>query len=488
LVKRILSFELEGKLVLGFDTGLDARSFAQTKMSLFITQPGYIVCPAGNIETWQPEGVTERANTMIIWGSHFPGEELAEVINRKDEAMDALRYWLRARIIIEENSGSGKEPPLPGPAGAFIVTTRQAANPGSVNQGSANSFPSGTVFFPPARLLKRTLDAAGGLSPGVGSLNAQRWTHPDLKGNDGISFCAGVMLYYIFCSIPPFSQKEENDLRQDIREGVFVPSDLAAPGLDPEMAKLITEAISPIPKPNEAKSRPAPDCISDFIGPPLSKPASSWVKDLSEKEISESRAKHEQYNKRKTLAVKRQRFLTRNAKIIIVCSIAFLALTFFIQNMAQARAELPTTRGMVPIEVVEAYYNAFNALDHSMMQACVIGRAGSDDIRMITSLFVISRVRYAHETNPFFMSADEWVAAGSPVTDKIVFGITDLTIRVLSESETNVILEADYILWTQSANEEENQAGLPLSLVTKDILRLVLHRDAWRISSIERTH
>jgi len=480
LNKRVFGFELDGKFVLGFDTGLDARSFAKTKMFLFITQPGYIVYPDGKVEIWQAGGVTEIAfqgafqdtTTMAIWGPYFPGEELAEVINRKDEALDALRYWLNARIAIKKNPDSGKEPPFPGPAGAFIVTRE-----------SPGTYPKGTIFFPPARLLKRTLDAGGAL------IDAERYTHPDLTGSEEISFCAGAMLYQIFCNTLPFQRNEENEQRQDIREGVFIPPNLAAPGLNPEVSALITQILSPITPVKEAKPRPTPEFINDFFGPPFSKPQSFWVKALSEKEINNIRAKQEQYEKNTVRVAKTRRFLIRNTAVITVSCIVILILALFARSMIRARAELPTTRGMTAIEVVETYYSAFNAFDHTMMQACVTGRAGRDDIRTITSLFVISRVRQAYEVNQIFMPAAEWIETGRPATDKTVFGITDLAIRVLSENQDSAIIEAAYILWMSGEyiEGEDNSASLPESHVTRDILNLVFQRKTWRIAGIERT-
>ena len=487
----VFNFDLDGKTVLGFDTDLDARAFAQTKMAQFISQPGYIVFPgskprgqgsllSGRIETWHSKGVTELENKMIIWGSFFPGEELSEILLRQSESLDALRFWLKARIALEKSINSGEGLSFPGPAGAFIVTASEAAKQSPVGQASAeNNYPVGTVFFPPVRLLKRTLDAGGTL------LDAQRWTHPDLKSDEEISFSAGTMLYHIFCNNPPFYRNDENELREDIREGVFVPPQLAAPGLDPEMAKLINEAISPETRTREAK--PRPDFIMDFIGSPGSRQASSWVKALSDKEIQSARLERDQYKKRTKGAVKTRRFLNRNTTAIAAIFIVLLVSIIFTRSLIRSRAELPNTMGMTAIEVVKAYYQAFNTLDHAMMQASVSGRAGRNDIQTATSLFVVLRVRQAHESTEFFMPASEWLEAGQPETGKLVFGITDLTVTLLSESESNAVFEAAYVFWTPAANEdEENLTSLPRGIYTRDIVTLAFQRDAWRITDIER--
>ena len=483
--RRIFDFELNGKTVLAFDTGLDARAFAQAKMARLITCPGYIIYPDGKIETWRPEGTAEHGSgspqAMIIWGPLFPGEPLPEIINdqnRKDEALNAVRFWLGARIFLEASrDGTDKrpdaaEPPLPGPDGALIVTKDR---PG---------YPAGTVFFPPARLLKRTLEAGGK------TLDAGRWVHPDLDGNEGISFSSGAMLYRIFCGVPPFPKDTVDELRQDIREGVFIPPDLAAPGLAPEMAALITKAMESVPKNREEKRRPPPEAIRDFIGPAYSGTASSWVRTLGGEEAEKIRLEKEQYGKKKERRVKTRRFMIRNAAIISGAIIACIILALVIRGGIKHRAELPTVKGMNPAEVAAAYYSAFNDLDHTMMDACVSGKAGRGDIDMAINLFVISRVRQAYETpQDSFMPAAEWIDKGRPAGEKNIFGITNLEIRLLSERNGNANLEAGYILWLPGAyfGGEEGSSAPPGGLLIRDRLALTFIKNSWRITDIERT-
>jgi len=521
---RIFTFELNGNTVLGFDTGLNAQAFAQAKMVQYITRPGTIVYPDGIIETWQPGGTAELAiqsvPTMVIWGPSFPGTRLDEIINdhnRPDEALDALRYWLRARIILDSDHRIDMEAPFPGPAGAFIMMKEQ--------QGP---FPPGTVFFPPARIIKRILDGAeaefeAGTSAGVtnaGTTPAERWVHPDLEGAEAVAFSAGVMLYHIFCGSSPFPEEDRaslklspqprrrahgdknDELRRNIREEVFVPPNLVKPGLDPELSGLVARAMSRVSQNNNEKSRPAPDTILGFIGPPASRPVSSWIKALNGEEVRRIQAEHDRYAKKKARTVKTRRFMIRNTALIAGAIIALMVLSFVIRGAAQHRAELPTTRGMDPIEVVAAYYSAFDALDHSMMEACVSGKAGRKDIEMTANLFVIGRMRQAYEmTGELFMSAKDWIDAGHPATDKIVFGITDLKISVLSLKESEAGFEADYILWMpgaspgegedtssfEEATKSEEYAPLPAwGMAVRDRLNLVTRKGVWRITEIGR--
>ena len=474
--KRVFCFELNGQNVLGFDTGLNAQAFAKVKKNQFLTCPGFIVYPDGNVETWQPGGIIEQ-ETMIIWGSAFPGENLGEIINessRKDEALCSLRFWLKAHEALKNLPGE-REMPLPCPAGAFIVS--QAAS-------LSCAIPPGTVFFPPAALLKRCLE---------GTSLAEPWMHPDLEGGEAVSFSAGVMLYRIFCGALPFEAEGGDELRRDIREGVFTPPALAAPGLDPDMASLIERVMGRIGQSGTDNPRPAPGFIGGFIGT-AQRPVSSWVRPLGAQELLRFRAEREQYSKKKAFSVKSRRFMRRNTVIIAGSVIAFIIVLFSVRGITRHIAELPGTRGMSPIEVVSAYYAAFAALDHAMMSASVSGRAGRWDIELARNLFAAGRMRQVFEqTQENFIAVQEWLEAGRPATDRIVFGITDLRITAISLGETSAIFKAEYILWVPGAfflTEGEAPSGgempPPGALAFRDRLELVFRRGAWRITEIYR--
>jgi hypothetical protein len=512
LNKNIFSFELDGKQVLGFNTGLNPRSFAQAKMADCITQHGFVIYPDGAIESWQPGGVTEytpsanmpsvNANlqsegttegTMVIWGSDFPGEELTAIASaegREDEALNAIRFWLKAAAVMGNKFGTSS---FPGPSGAFIITTLVVAGE---KASPKNRYPVGTVFFPPARLLKRTLDAAGDEA----LLDAGRFFHPDLIGDEAVSFSAGVMLYRVFCAASPFKRDNQDELRQDIREGVFIPPNLAKPGLSEELSGIISDAMRAIPKKNEIRSRPTPDQITAFLGPPFSGKVSSWIKSLSDEELSKIRAEYTRYDKKSSSTVKARRFLIRYKVAVAVSLAALIVLLFIVRGMVRRQAELPTTKGMTPVEVAQTYYGSLNDLDQTTMEACVSGRTGRDDITMVMNFFVITRMRQGYEMRDSFFSAQRWIDAGKPVTYDTVFGITDLKISVISQGETNTSLEADYILWVPGSSStddfeagnsgEEPEEFLPVppeGIVTKDRLTFTFEKDQWRITAIDRT-
>jgi len=468
LKKSIFSFELNGKEVLGFDTGLNPRDFARTKMAQSIPQPGNIIYPDGKTDIWQSGGVVSLGSgtdeTIVFWGPIFPGERLAELIKsgNKNEALDAFRFWLKARIVLEEKFAKEEKAAFKGSSGALIIHKEN------------DLFPFGTVFFPPADLFMCSITA---------EIEAE-WVHPDLEGAEEISFCAGAMLYRIFCGTDAFSGTHTEEIHQNIREAVFLPPNLAVPALDPEMSELISMSLGKKIKGKLAK-RPTPNAIMEFIGASVSRQVSSWLRTLDTSEITKINTEKARYIKKNALTVKTRRFVTRN-RIIITVSIAVLAfVVFFVHDLIKSRSG-NITRGMSPVEVAITYYNAFGELDHTLMENCVRGKAGREDIDMVMNFYVISRVRQAYEVySNSFVSAQKWIDEGSPATDRIVFGITDLKTSGFLMNEEKASLRAEYVLWMPDNNEEGNTT-IPESDARVDELDFILYKGAWRISNIRR--
>jgi hypothetical protein len=473
----IIHLEVEGTGVLGFDTGLNAQAFAQAKMAQFITQRGYIVSPGGGVAPWKPEGVIEREGTMVIWGPDFDGERLDELVcdtAQKEKALDALRFWIKGRLLLENQ----ENPPFPWPAGALAAASGD-----------------GTMLFPPERIQRRILEAAGDDAWLAG---AARWVHPDLTGGEAAAYAGAAMLYRIFCGTGAFQNPDIDVVRQDMREGVFIPARLLAPGLDGDLARLLDETLAPVSSfSRNGTKRPGLASLEQALGAPGSRGSASYIRKLTPEEGVKLHNELEQFQKKKDVTVKTKRFLVRNTAIITGCLIALVAVVLSAGSILSGRANMPTTRGMSPRVVVETYYGAFGSLDHTLMEACVTNKAGKDDIAMISNLFVMSRVRMAYEMNNPVISAREWLDAGGLPTDQTVVGITgmDLTELDADPEDGEVSFRASYTLWLPGESPEipepaEPASGdikaLPQGICYRDEIRLVLRKGLWHIGSIRR--
>jgi hypothetical protein len=472
--------EVEGRKALGFDTGLDSRSFAQAKLAQLITEPGLIVRPAEagsrRVELWKASGVLERSDsggkpTMVVWGPLFEGDRLNLLLEsaEQDKVLAAICAWIQAMLTLDENSPAA----VPLWPGAAIIAQK----------GAAASAPSPTVFFAPPGLSRLCIIAA-----------AEWYVHPDLDGMNGSAFTAAAMLYRLFAEAPPFPVIDESLLHQDMREGNFLPVRFAVPGLDARLAALIQNALD-LPHSNGERLLNEILAVLQPGGQTVS--AASLVQPLSETDRLLLEKEKAHFIKIKTTSVRTRRFVTRNAAILAGCFAALVAAVLIAVSIAQSRSRLPSTAGMEPAQVIETYYNAFGELDHQMMEACVTNGAGKDDINSVINLFVINKARQAYENKftPFIISAREWQQGGGENIDAQVFGVTDLQVTNNKEQAEEAEYRADYILWipvelSGDAEMEPAETNLPRPYPRSDIITLVRKKDKrgfnWRIAGIQR--
>jgi hypothetical protein len=454
-MERIFLFEHAGQPVLGFDTALDSAAFARTRLAQILTHNGYVVPPSLElpVQGWTAKGVIEREGSMVSWGPAFgegQPERLDLVITGEpaDRGLAALNCWLRARFLLP----GGEVLPLPFPAGALLS-------------------PDGAVLFLPEALTRRVVEGDEWFA------GAEKWTHPDLAGDAAVSFCAAALLYRLFCGVEPFPAADIETLHLDMREGNFLPPELAAPGLDETAGTLITGALS--------RGQDMKTLLRFLRSPPpgaslnQDSRVTAYFKPLSTGEQAKLALEREKYEKKRTGTVKARRFIKRNIAIIGGAAVGVLILGLVIGSLISGWSKRPTTKGMSPREVAESYYQAMDALDHEVMEACVLkdNETGKADISMVVNLTVLTKVRQAYEQGQSYIPARQWLEEGSPPTEAVIFGITGLNLQdIPAEYTEKERFTAEYTLWIPG---EE-------SLAVRDELRLVLYKNAWRIAEIAR--
>jgi hypothetical protein len=349
----------------------------------------------------------------------------------------------------------------------------------------------------------------------------------DLSGEAALSFTAAAMLYRILASEKgsaagalPFPAKDADLLHQDMREGVFLPLRLAAPGLESGAADLVDRALAGVRDPVK---RPSPAAIGGLVkGPPL-------FRELKAGELAKLEEERRRYEKKRNLAVGTRRFVVRNTAVLTGIAVALVIVILVAHSIISSRRSLPTTAGMDSRQVVETYYGAFGDLDHTLMEACVLNKAGRGDIEMVTRFFVTTKVRQAYEyTSSAVVSAGEWFEMGAPPTVTPVIGVTDLAITPLAGDEAGDerSYRAEYILWIPGPADEDDEgpppivavpgpapeqpaeppaaqgtgfplgaAGAPaaefippLGYAFTDELTLIRHKGNWRITKIDRSN
>ena len=444
-----------------FDTGLDPRSFARTKMSQSLIEPGYIVSADGTHKVWKAAGVDEIDGYMRVWGPMFSGERLDLLLNEidsetdssqaKQRALQAAAAWIKAKL--------------------FLGETKSAINPG------ASFISKDNVFFAPEHLSDRCLHIE---HPEIDDMHQDRYNCPDLDGIRATAFCAGVMLYKILTGTHPYPT---SDIFQNMREGVFLPVFFAAPEMNENLSGLIQAALL-LPAAKKQTSKSAGDILAEILKILCEKTETVLISSLFTELPAEKKTQIEKDKKlflfKQKSIVRIKRFAANHKQAIIISGAALLFFLFIFINFTRPDPDQITTEGMTSNEVIRTYYNAFGKLDHFIMDACVQG-ADKSDINAAATLFAINKMRQSYENSnsPLIIPAEMWLLNGGELPAPNVFGVTDLNIEVMDgrEVSSKIIYRADYLFW---APDE-------YSIKRSDLLTLKRDKKKnWRITEILR--
>jgi hypothetical protein len=466
-MQRIYISEAENSPIVNFNTGLDPRSFARTKMSQSLIEEGYVVHPGGSHKVWRSAGVNDSNGIMQVWGPLFNGKRLDTLIGEissltqngaSQTALQAVVLWIRAKM--------------------FLGETHSALNPGAAFicfENEKTEHPKGSVFFAPEYLSNRCLFIEGS--------EMDRFNCPDLTGIEAAAFCAGVMLYMILAKAHPYPTV---DIYQDMREGVFLPIHLAAPNVDVNLANLIHSALM-LPVTVKKTQISAVDILTNILKILVNKDSkiiavSSLYQTLSTEKTIQYEKEKKWYLLKQNSYVKTKRFVLQNKIFIIAASLALFFVIFITFSMSKSFAQRPTTEGMPSESVVYAYFSAFSSLDHMFMEAILNG-ASKTDLNAAISYSAIVRQRQAYERSTLHsvIPAAVWMENGGELPAPNVFGVTNISLEQLAgnENDSMIIYRAEYFLWP--LNEV-------FSLSRSDIITLRRdRRNNWRITEILRT-
>jgi len=470
--------------VLYFNTGLDPRSFARTKMSQSLTEPGYIVYPDGSHDMWKPTGVDEINGYMQFWGPLFNGERLDHLINdvcpaaqddssgalqKRQRALIAVIHWIRAKMLL------GDTPSIRNPGAAFIY------NEGASDASAAiSSNVNGRVFFAPEHMSNRCLLLENSDQK---QDSPDRFNSPDLKDLEATAFCAAVMLYAILAKTHPYPSANNS---QDMRDGFFLPVSLAAPDLNAELAGLIQSALT-LPVQDKKAKMSAADILTGILKILTEKEnricdISSLFNELTAEKITQANIERKNFQLKQSSIIKTKRFLSRNKAVLIVSSACFLFAFFITLSIIDNYRRRPTTAGMHPENVINAYFDAFSNMDFTFMEACILG-ADKNDINAAVSLTAVTKARQAYESVSAYsvIPASVWKENGGELPAPNVFGVTDLSVTLNHGSESSGLLvyRVDYRLW--NINEET-------PYIRRDMITLQPDKkNNWRIVEIVRT-
>jgi hypothetical protein len=184
-----------------------------------------------------------------------------------------------------------------------------------------------------------------------------------------------------------------------------------------------------------------------------------------------------------------RRFWEKNWKVVAIAAAGVAVAGAVIGSILSGVFAPRATRGYPPRAVVETFYTAINRMDHSLMEDCVVDKAGQSEINEAMNLYVISRVQMGYEGTSNTIPADQWDKAGRPALKPgtSVYGVTGLAIAEQSGEPAPVYL-ATYEKWSPDNGGDGGGAPSLRTLHRKLVDRVSLRRDGadWVIFRIER--
>jgi hypothetical protein len=446
---------VRGARCLGIMVGQAARGTALARILSMKGARGWRV-GEGTVSAWAFEGVTEVEGATWLFGPPAAGTPLQDVLAMP--LADALPLLARMAAALETLARNGISLfPLQADAVLFC-------DDGDV------------LFLPPAIMREiRDLSAFALTRDTYESLN-----HPDLAGEPLACFSMAVMLYRLITSRFPFAGESPEEIHERMRTLAAVPPGLVTPGLAPEVSAAIMDGLGTA----GAGLREWRRRLSAWQAGELFSAVSSARQEEASLAADSRRGGSERVFHRRV-------FWRKHWRTVAAAAAGAAVLAVLLASILGTMLKPRLTHGYPPAKVVETWYESMNTLDHMAMQACVVGRAGSEELDQVTTLYVTSRVTQSYEGKSRIVSAAQWDAAGRPplTGTQGLFGVTGLSVRQEADGSSPVF-RAAYEKWVLLPAEAGSTADTGVRSEGHervDRLWLKRHRGDWVISRIERT-
>jgi hypothetical protein len=154
-------------------------------------------------------------------------------------------------------------------------------------------------------------------------------------------------------------------------------------------------------------------------------------------------------------AYRRKVFWQKHWKTVGIVAVAVVVVGGLAGSLLKNILAPRETRGFSPEQVVEAFYQSMNDLNHTLMEDCVVEGAGKQTIREVVNIYVLSRVSLGYEGRSHVIDADEWDAQGRPELSppETVYGATDLVV-LQERGEPEPVFQVSYTKWMPEPGQD----------------------------------
>lgn len=442
---------------LGIATYIPTNRFAVTKLTGMERSHGTVVLD-GSLSDWHVRGFTQHGNQLYLYGDYVEGRTLSEVLQYSaDGFLPYLSRLTRALVAILEQGA--REP---------VMHTRSII---FLEDG-------GVLFLPPDLVEAMT---------GFQSLEDRHrfyeiYRHPDLSRQQNMAYALAVLSYQSLTGTEPFEEQDEQELIERMRSGLVTSPRYIVPEITEEVSDALRSSLA-----DPDGRLPNLEEWTDTF--------QSWIRNGTHREITEEerrelveRAAAEQRGMERTY--RRREHIRRNWRRYVGITLLAVLIGTIPATILYRTFEPRETVGFQPAEVVRAFYYGMNELDHEIMGDATVDGAGDTDIREVTTMFVVSRMRTAVELDSRLIDAREWYADGKPqITEgREVYGVAELQLEALrAPAEDERAFRARYEKWYPTGMDRESGGeGILVGFERVDRLFLRRSRGDWVIYRIDR--
>lgn len=413
---QLISIKKDNKIYSGILLDKSLKKLALSKL----TENKEIKCwviGENDLEEKSFYGITFIKDDQFLYGPDFKGKSLLEILNKPGNKPEKLLIKLVESLILLRNK--------------LGISTEIQSN-------SVYFLENGKILIISDDIFKKIKD----ISSQEYNLNTYSiLNHPYLIDcEEHVSFTIGIILYKILTDTFIYNGKSEDEINSKIRNLEIIEPNLYQPKLKKEISDYLYNFFN---RKNYTSVK-----LENWL-----KLLKNWEKQgyFVEVPVNEIDTKKNTLILKQSASLKKYNskvFWEKNGKTIFITLTASLLslilILYFLLNYFKPRS----TKGYKPIEVVEAYYNSFNTLQHNVMEDCIINKADKGAIREVLTLFVANRQTMAYKNISYIIPAYTWDKQGRPPLNApyFLYGIINLKIESIN-GENNPVFIADYEKW-----------------------------------------
>ncbi|MFP4374201.1 MAG: hypothetical protein ACLFPO_07710 [Spirochaetaceae bacterium] len=444
---------------LGIATYIPTNRFAVTKLTGMKRTHGTIVVE-DRLHSWHIHGFTQHADQLYLYGDYVEGHTLSEVLQYSADGF--LPYLSRLTRAMSTLQSAHQPAPVLHARGIVFL-----------NDG-------GVLFLPP-----ELVSAMSGFqSPDDRREFYEVYRHPDLDTERNLSYAVAVLAFQSLTGRVPFEETDEQELTERMRSGLVADPRYIVPEILEDVGKTLRSCLA-----DPHGKLPTLDGWAEIF--------QGWIRTGTHREISDEErrrlldeAEAEQRGMERTY--RRREHIRRNWRRYVAITLLAVFIGTIPATILYRSFEPRETVGYGPAEVVEAFYYGMNELNHEIMGDATVDGAGSSEIREVTTMFVVSRMRTAVEMRSGVIDAREWHAEGKPPIEegRQVYGVADLRLEALRPpDEDEHAFRATYEKWYPTGMDGDGDGedqNILVGFERVDRVYLRQSRGDWVIYRIER--